>query len=121
MAFQAGDVIRLWDATVRPPAFKRFLVVYPDEGWLLRINTKPIWRPHWALSAAQNPDCLAHDSWLELNGVIEYLPSEPEAAHHLGALADSTISDLVALLPSIATFSADESDRIVEELKAVLP
>lgn len=121
MSFQAGDVIRLWDGTVRPPAFKRFLVIHPTEGWLLRINTKPVWRPHWALSALKNPSCIEHDSWLELNGVIEYLPSELEEAHHLGSLSAETLYSLISVIKITGTFTTEEQEVMVEQLKAVLP
>ena len=119
MPFQAGDVIRIWDGTVRPAAHKRFLVICPDAGWLLRINSQPHWRPHWPLSAAANPECLDHDSFLELRGIIEYADTELENAEHLGALCNDDLEDLIEHLPTVETFSEEEIERMVGALEAL--
>lgn len=118
MTLRAGDVIRLWDGTIQPPDFKRFVVICPDEGWLLRINTKPHWRPHWPISAQANPGCLDHDSYIELRGVIEYTQAELDEAEFLGALCDDALEDLVDHLPTVETFTEDECDLMVAALNA---
>jgi hypothetical protein len=111
----------MWDGTIVPPGHKRFIVVYAADGWLLRINTKSVWKPCWQLSAAANPGCLDYDSWLEFRGVIEYLPSELDDAEHLGRLSDSTLQALVAYLPSALTLTAEQIEQIIDEISATLP
>jgi hypothetical protein len=121
MPFKAGDVVRIWDGSIRPPDYKRFVVIWPDEGWVLRINSNPRWKPNWPLSAADNPGCLDHDSYLELHGIVEYTADELNNAELLGYLADGTIEDLIELLPTILTFTEEECEAMVAQLEALFP
>lgn len=117
----AGDVIRLWDGNVRPPAYKRFLVVYPEDGWLLRINSQPHWKPNFPLLHAANAACLDRDCFLELNGVIEYIQSELDNADILGRLSDATLQNVIAHLPTVYTLSEADCTVMVGAISATLP
>jgi len=117
----AGDVIRIYDGTVNPPAHKRFVCVYPVDGWMLRINTQPHWTPHFPLLLSDNPGCLDHDCFLELRGVVEYIQSEIDNGEPLGRLSDQTIAALVAHLPSVVTIALDQCRIIIAALEAELP
>jgi hypothetical protein len=116
----AGDVISLWDGSIRPPNYKRFLVVYVADGWLFRINTKPHWKPHWPLIAADNGECLEHDSFLELHGVVEYIQSELDQAKFIDRLSDDTIEKLIEHLPNVPTLTEEQCERIISELRKEL-
>lgn len=125
MPLREGDVVRLFDNTTNPPKSKLFLCVDAGEGWFLRINTKPIWPPHFPLPRAGNEHCLDHDSFLELRGVIEYYEIEIDEAlrypnNHLGPLSDATIRAIIAHLPGVKTLTADEQKRIIDNLSATV-
>jgi hypothetical protein len=125
MPLRAGDVVRLFDGTTAPPKEKRFLCVCATEGWFLRINSRPHWRPNLRLPHTGNETCLSHDSFLELRGIIEYDALEIEGslrepANHLGQLSLQTIRDLIAHLPTVKTLPATERDTIIAELAALL-
>lgn len=105
-----GDVVAVFDATVRPPKTKRLLCVAVADGWFLRINTKPIFRPHHPVAASDNPDCLDHDSFVELRGVLDWdmaalaeMLDRREAAilGRIGAVTAKTLADAVRLAPTL--------------------
>jgi hypothetical protein len=68
---KVGDVVLMFDGTVRPPKHKRLLCVCASEGIFLRINSRPNFPPHMPFPLADNPNCLDHDSYIELRGVLE--------------------------------------------------
>ena len=118
MPLKPGDVIKVWDGSIRPPDFKRFVVVCPHDGWLLRINSSTKWKPHWLISAAKNPECLKYDSYLELRGAVDFLVSELDDAQFLGALSDETLEDLIDFLPTVETLSEADCEKMLACLNA---
>ena len=122
---RVGDVIRIFDGTTNPPKPKRFLCVCVAEGWFLRINTRSIWRPHFLLPHVGNENCLDHDSYLELRGIIEYDDYSLEEAlsqgdNHLGPISKATMIAIVAYLPSLRNLTKAECDRMIANLTAAL-
>jgi hypothetical protein len=71
MPLRPGSVIRVFDGTLRDPKPKRMILVLVDEGWFLRINTRPFFPPHCQISVADNPGCLDHDCFVELRGIMD--------------------------------------------------
>jgi hypothetical protein len=121
MALEVGDVIRIFDNTIAPPDYKRFLCLNVAEGWFFRINSRPHWRPNFPLPFHGNEHCLDHDSFAELRGIIEYIQSEIDdalryPANHLGKLSEETIRALAAHLPSVITLTPDEKAKIIANL-----
>lgn len=119
-----GDVVVLFSGTINNPKYKWHLCVCVSEGWFLRINSRPHWRPHFLLPEAENP-FLEYDCYLELRGIIEYDDSEIEEAlrvpsNHKGRLSNSTLQKLIDHLPSVPTLKSAEKDLIVERVSAVL-
>lgn len=116
--------MRLFDGATTPPKHKRFLCVNPCEGWLLRINSRPFWRPHLLLPMADNEDCLDHDSYLELRGVIEYYETEIEdalrhPANHLGSLSREMLTLVIEHVKTAKTITSEERDRVIVNLMSV--
>ena len=124
-ALRPGDVVLLFDGTVRPPKHKRFLCVVVAEGWFLRINSRPHFPPHVPISAAANPGCLDYDSFVELRGVIELDMGElAEAldrreARILGRIGAWTAAALVAAVEAAPTLNAAEKAAIAAALRAL--
>lgn len=122
---RVGDVVVLFDGTIRPPKHKWFLCVSVRHSWFLRISTEDRWRPSFPLRAADNP-CIEHDSFLELRGRIEYDDYEIGESlrypdNHKGRLPDATIRALLGRLPTVVTMTPEEIELISAELRAVLP
>jgi hypothetical protein len=121
---RAGDVVVLFDGTIRPPKHKWFLCVSPANGWFLRINTKEIFRPCFALRAREDP-CIEHDCFIELRGRIEFDRYDIDEslkypANHKGRLTDRTLRRLVEHLPQAPTLTPEEMELMLAELRAVL-
>lgn len=121
---RAGDVILLFDGTIRLPKHKRFICVVAADGWFLRINSERHFRPHLLITVRDNRECLDHDSFVELRGVIEHDIDDitnalgSNDARLLGRLSDATANALIAAVRSAPTFTVAESACIVESLKA---
>jgi hypothetical protein len=125
MPLSVGDVVRLFDGTMDNPKPKLFLCVCATEHWFFRINTNPYWPPHLLLPRTENEACLAHDCYLQLNGVVEHYHVFVEdelrvPANHLGALSVDTLRNLIAFLPTVKTLTAGERDSIIANLTAVV-
>ncbi len=123
-SLSAGDIVVLFDGTIRPPKHKWFVAAYVAEGWFFRLNSKPHWRPNFELPASQNP-CLEDDCYIELRGIIEYWEGEVEQSlrypdSHKGRLSDDTIHAFIAHLPTVNTLTSEEIEIVTRELKAVL-
>ena len=121
----AGDIVVLFDGTVRPPKHKWFLAAYVAEGWFFRLNSNPRWRPNFELLQSEN-SCLENDCYLELNGKIEFWEGEIEQSlrypdNHKGRLSDDTIRVLITHLPTVKTLTPEEIETITNELQATLP
>ena len=123
----AGDVILLFDGTIRPAKHKRFICVVAAEGWFLRINSERYFRPHLAVKASENPGWLDHDSFVELRGIVEYdLDAIQEAfsrrdARNLGRLLPETASALIEAVLQAPTFTQAEAARIEAALRTEYP
>ncbi len=121
---QAGDVILIYDGTIRSPKHKRFVCVVAAEGWFLRINSERHFRPHLLIIARDNRECFDYDSFIELRGIIEYdidgvvSALDCSDARILGRLSSDTVKKLIVAVQSAATFTSMESVTIVESLKA---
>jgi hypothetical protein len=119
-----GEVVLIFDGTTRPPKYKRLLCV-SDDGWFLRINSKPLFRPHLEIHVADNSRCLDHDSFVELRGVLDLdLPSLAQDllsgdAKLLGPIGSATVSNLKAAVAAAATLTPDEKARIDRALAAL--
>ena len=72
-SLSAGDVVVLFDGTIRPPKHKWFVAVYVTEGWFFRLNSSPHWRPNFKLLQSENP-CLEKDCFIEMNGKPQHFP-----------------------------------------------
>lgn len=117
MPLKVGDVLALFDGTTTPPKFKRSVCICVGEGWFLRINSRPIWKPHMMISAATEV-CIEHDSYIELRGCIEYDDYEIDQAlarpnGYLGTLSPSALKQLRTAIEQAKTFSAEEKARIL--------
>ena len=122
MKLSAGDIVRLFDGTTTPQKQKWFLCVQTSDGWFLRINTKTHWRPHFALSCA-NDSILSHDCYIEMRGVIEYDNDEIEESlrvpsNFIGRLTEETIRAFVLEVMACRTLTPEEKTIISMELKA---
>lgn len=121
---RTGDVLVLFDGTVRPPKHKRFICVVASEDWLLRINSQRHFRPHLPVRVSDAPDWLDHDSFVELRGAIEHDPSEiMEAitrrdARVLGRLTPATAQTLIEAVRNAPTFTPWDAAQIVASLQA---
>jgi hypothetical protein len=119
-----GEVVLIFDGTTRPPKYKRLLCV-SDDGWFLRINSKPLFRPHLEIYVADNLGCLDHDSFVELRGVLDLdLPSLGQditsgAARLLGQIGSATVSNLKAAVAAAVTLTPTEKARIDQALAAL--
>ncbi|MBW7921249.1 MAG: hypothetical protein H3C51_04030 [Rubellimicrobium sp.] len=58
------DVVWVFDLTTAPQKRKMFVCLSFDDGWYLRINTKPVPKPSVPVTKARNP-FLDHDSHVE--------------------------------------------------------
>ena len=120
-----GDVVLIFDGTTSPPKHKRLLCV-SDAGWFLRINSKPLFRPHLAIFVADNQRCLDHDSFVELRGILDLdLPSLEQdiidnVARVLDKIGSATRSSLKAAVAAAVTLTRHEKAEIDREL-AKLP
>ena len=123
LPLQPGDVIAVFDGTTRPPKTKRLVCVVAADGWFLRINSNPHFRPHHPLDAVQNPGCLDHDSFVELRGVLELdLGWLADAMHRreasiLGRICAAAANDLAVAVEAAPTLNRSEKDTIAAALR----
>lgn len=117
-----GDVIRIFDPTVTPPKPKRVICVCPDRRLFLRINTRPLWRPHLLLRQTENA-FLEHDSYLELNQLLLFTRSTIEQAvanraNLLGEVSNGVVVQIVRAAWRAKTLSQDQKNLIWQRLDA---
>lgn len=121
---RAGDVILLFDGTIRPPKHKRFICVVAQEGWLLRINSQRHFRPHLPVLATDAPGWLDHDSFVELRGIIEHDTAEITESlalgdsRVLGCLSPAIARALTVAVQAAATFTPNDAAAIIAALEA---
>jgi len=123
MALLAGDVVRLFDNLTDPPKSKRFVCVDWKEGWFLRIDSKLLWPPHLSLPLKGNEGCLDHDSFVELNTVLEFDDSVVDEslkvpANFLGPIADCDRQRLYDAVQSAVTLTPEQRNTICANLLA---
>ena len=107
-----GEVWRILDHHVDPPAAKLFICALPPPpGLWLRINSRPLWPPQHKLLARHNP-YLDHDSYLELAGPFTHLQRVLADAELRGTMARQEIGKVIRAIGSAPTFN--------DELKATL-
>lgn len=111
MALLPGSVIRINDGTLQNPKPKRLLLVLVEEGWFLRINSRPHFNPNCPISVADNPDCLDYDCFVELRGVLDldmdYLEEQLDLrnAEVLGRIGHHTAAQVAAAVMEAKTFT----------------
>lgn len=116
-----GDVVAVYDATVRPPKTKRLLCVAVAEGWFLRINTNPHFRPHHLIAVADNAACLDHDSFVELRGVLDW---DMDALAEMLERREAAILGRIGALTArslIAAVLLEVQDAILRQLQIIGP
>lgn len=122
---RTGDVVALFDGTVRPPKTKRLLCVAVGQGWFLRINSNPHFRPHCPIGVQDNPGCLDHDSFVELRGILDWDMAEladqlaSQEAQILGRIGAQTARSLAQAVAAAPTLRADEIEVIVALLLGI--
>lgn len=120
MPLSAGDVIRVWDRAVRPPKDKIHICVSPERQRFLRINSKPLFKPHHLLLAVNCP-FLHHDSYVELRQLTRPYAYEIDEADRLGRLPASEVSGLLAAVNRCTTLSEEHKELVRNGLAVLIP
>ncbi len=123
---RVGDVVLVFDGTIKNPKHKRLICCCAD-GIFLRINTKSIFRPCVLIEASDNLGCLEYDSYVELRGVIDHDMEELEraildgGARVLGRIGTQTAALLVDQIRASFTLTQIEIRQLVESLASEFP
>jgi hypothetical protein len=118
---KSRDVLAIADHSVRPPGRRKWQIcVSAHQRYFLRINSQPLWPPHFKLEVATSP-FLKHDSYVELRQLIRFSQEEIEKAIEDPAnLIGSLSRDVAYLLASEArnavTLTDDQKDIIYNNL-----
>lgn len=118
---QPGLVLKFSDPGVRPIGKEKWhLCVCEQRRWFLRINSRPLWRPHALIQANDNP-WLKHDSYVELRQVCTFPRIDVEAAladpqRVVGRIGRSTAALLIAEIRLAVTLTDEEKDIIAADL-----
>jgi len=112
---QPRDVIRIWDRQTRPPKPKLSICVDPDLQWFLRINTRPLFKPHHFL-AARGTDYLDHDSYVELQQLVRHFAIDIQQAERVGRMNDTDAHRLCLSVQASVTLSQEHKDLICDRL-----
>ena len=115
MAVLPRDVVRIWDVYTVPSKTKLHICVCQVRRWFLRINSSPAFRPNHPLLARDNR-FLDHNSYVELQQLVEHRAEAIEEAEHLGRLDDDAVAALCEAVKQCRTLSADHKDFIIEKL-----
>ena len=113
--FEVRDVIRLWDRHTNPEKPKIHICVCPERQRFLRINTKPIFRPHHKLLKKDNP-FLDHDSYVSLISMVRHMAYEIGRAQLKGHLSEEQARLLCASARAAKTLSDEDKDFICGKL-----
>jgi len=77
----------------------------------LRLNSQPLWKPHHLIFAV-NCTFLDHDSYVELRGLIQYLPDDLAAAQQLGRLAHPAAKSIMDAVENAPTINQRHKDLV---------
>ncbi len=115
-----GEVIRIFDRYTRPPKPKWHICVCQHYGLFLRINSNPLWPPHFALYQSESP-WLDHDSYVELTRLYEFRKPEVDAAlseppNPIGTLSRFTREKLIEAAELAPTLTEEQKGYIASRL-----
>jgi hypothetical protein len=99
----AGEVIWVYDGSIRPPGDKMYVCLNPEHGIFFRINSKGHWAGSVAIYQASNP-FLTHNSFVECGSVLE--------------VDDYSIDESVRRHGVLGSVDASTRDRIIAEVTA---
>lgn len=117
----AGHVIRFPDNLLRHslPKVKWHICVCPLELYFLRINTKPIFKPHHPLPCNQYT-FLDHDSYLELGALLHFewkrVAGEQNENEPVGRLTQQNAYNVAVACQNVATLPRAHKRLIWENL-----
>jgi hypothetical protein len=115
-----GLVIEIFDPRTEPKKPKWHICICDSRGLFLRINSKPLWPPHYQLLADRN-DFLDHDSYVELRQLCGFSHNAVVAAmrrprNPLGSLTKEEALRLAMSARRAVTLSEEHKDLIWNNL-----
>lgn len=117
-----GDVIWLYDGTIRPRKRKMCVCLCPEQGLFFRINTKSQWKPCVFISKAEH-SFLLHDSHVECNGPLEIDDTSIEESLRvdsiLGRLSAGAIKAIVKTVEASKTITPADKAIIIDCLNNI--
>lgn len=122
MTARVGDVIVIWDGTIRPPAPKMVICVSAEFGYYFRINTKPHWLGSIPLPKAPDHQFLDHDSYVECASILELddfvIDESIREKGVVGRISTAMRRQIAEKVSGIALISADDKEILAKALRS---
>ncbi len=119
-----GDVVILFDGTVRPPKDKLNICICPGTGRFLRINSRELWQPCVSIRRSDNP-FLDHDSFVELRHLLFFPRRVVQDAVTsrrgiLGCISARSATAIVVAATAAVTLTFEHKQLIKERLETIV-
>lgn len=112
---QTRDVVLIWDRHTTPHKPKIHICVCPERQRFLRINSRPLFRPHHKLLKKDN-GFLEHDSYVSMKNLIRHMAYEIERAKPVGILSEEQARLLCEAVRGARTLNDEDKDFICGKL-----